>query len=70
MNWVSISNVKLDVLGLRCASVVDDVCDQIGINKENIDLNDPFIYQQLQDLKTLMDYSRLKQTQTTRSAKK
>jgi DNA polymerase III subunit alpha len=51
MNWVSISNVKLDVLGLRCASVVDDVCDQIGINKENIDLNDPFIYQQLQDLK-------------------
>ncbi len=51
MNWVSISNVKLDVLGLRCASVVDDTCKQLGIDKKDIDLNDPFIYQQFQDLK-------------------
>jgi len=52
MNWVSISNVKLDVLGLRCASVIDDVCEQLKINKEDIDLNDPFIYSHFQDLKT------------------
>ena len=52
MGWVSIFNVKLDILGLRCASVIDDVCKQLGINKEDIDLNDPFIYRHLQDLKT------------------
>ena len=52
MNWVSISNVKLDILGLRCASVIDDVCKQLEINKEDINLNDPFIYRHFQDLKT------------------
>jgi DNA polymerase-3 subunit alpha len=51
MDFVSISNVKLDILGLRCVSVVDDVCNLIGIDKEDINLNDPFIYQNLQDLK-------------------
>jgi DNA polymerase-3 subunit alpha len=51
MNYVSISNVKLDILGLRSASVVDDACKKIGINAEDIDLNDPAIYQNLQDLK-------------------
>ena len=52
MNWISIFNVKLDLLGLRSVSVVDDACKQIGIKVEDIDLNDPFIYQQLQELKT------------------
>ena len=52
MNWVSISNVKLDILGLRCASVIDDVCKQLDLDKEKIDLNDPFIYRHFQDLKT------------------
>ena len=52
MNWVSISNVKLDILGLRCASVIDDVCKQLEIDKEDINLNDPFIYRHFQDLKT------------------
>ena len=52
MNWVSISNVKLDILGLRCASVIDDVCNQLNIDKKDIDLNDPFIYSHFQDLRT------------------
>ena len=52
MNWVSLSNVKLDVLGLRSVSVVDDACKNIGIKLSDIDLNDEFIYQQLQNLNT------------------
>lgn len=50
MNWVSLFNVKLDILGLRSVSVVDDVCNQIGLKVEDIDLNDPAIYRRLQDL--------------------
>jgi DNA polymerase-3 subunit alpha len=52
MNWVSLFNVKLDILGLRSVSVVDDVCKQVGIKITDIDLNDPFIYRSLQDLET------------------
>lgn len=52
MNWASILNVKLDVLGLRSVSVVHDVCKSIGIKVSDIDLNDPIIYQSLQDLKS------------------
>jgi DNA-directed DNA polymerase III PolC len=51
MNWVSMFNVKLDLLGLRGVSVIDDVCKQIGIKQEDIDLDDPIIYQNLQNLK-------------------
>jgi len=52
MNWVTLFNIKLDILGLRGVSVVDDVCKNIGINLLDIDVNDNFIYQNLQDLKT------------------
>lgn len=52
MNWISIFNVKLDLLGLRSVSVVDDVCKQVGIKITDIDLNDKLIYQNLQDLRT------------------
>lgn len=52
MNWVSLSNVKLDILGLRSVSVVDQACKEIGIKVTDIDLEDPFIYQKLQDLKS------------------
>lgn len=52
MNWAGKQNVKLDLLGLRTVSVVDDVCKQVGINLEDIDFEDPTIYQNLQDLKT------------------
>ena len=52
MNWVAEFNVKLDILGLRSVSVVSEACKEIGIEVEDIDLNDPFIYRNLQDLKT------------------
>ena len=51
MNWVTLFNIKLDILGLRSVSVVDDVCQQIGIKITDIDLNDPSIYRPLQELK-------------------
>ena len=52
MNWSSLFNVKLDLLGLRGVSVADDVCKQVGIKLTDINLNHPTIYQNLQDLKT------------------
>ena len=57
MNWVSMFNVKLDVLGLRTVSVVHECCkilkqtQNIDIKPEDVDLNDEFIYQNLFDLK-------------------
>ena len=57
MNWVSMFNVKLDVLGLRTVSVVHECCKILretrGVNlkPEDIDLDDEFIYQNLYDLK-------------------
>lgn len=52
MEWISLFNVKLDVLGLRGVSVVHDVCQNIGIDMSDIDFENVAIYQQLQDLKT------------------
>lgn len=52
MEWVSSVCVKLDILGLRGVSVVDDVCKALNISVEDIDVNDPIIYQNLQDLKS------------------
>jgi DNA polymerase-3 subunit alpha len=51
MNWASVANVKLDILGSRGVSVADDVCKNVGIDMKDIDLSDPFIYQQLQQLR-------------------
>ena len=57
MNWVSMFNVKLDVLGLRTVSVVHECCkilretQNIDLKPEEIDLDDEFIYQNLFDLK-------------------
>ena len=51
MDWISLFNIKLDVLGLRGVSVVDDVCKQIGIKTSDINFEDPSIYRELQDLK-------------------
>ena len=51
MNWVSLFTVKLDALGLRGVSVVDDVCKMLNINVLDINLNDPSIYRPLQDLR-------------------
>ena len=52
MNWISIFNVKLDILGLRAVSVVDDVCKSVGINVDDIDVKDQIIYDNLQHLRT------------------
>lgn len=52
MNWVSIFNVKLDILGLRAVSVVDDVCKQVNLKAHEIDFNDEIIYENLQYLRT------------------
>jgi len=52
MNWVAEFNVKLDILGLRSVSVVDEACKEIGVDVSDIDFDDPFIYRQLQELKT------------------
>ena len=57
MNWVSMFNVKLDVLGLRTVSVVHECCNilketqNINIEPGDINLDDEFIYQNLYDLK-------------------
>jgi DNA polymerase III alpha subunit len=51
MNWVSLFTVKLDALGLRSVSVVDDCCKSLGIKSQDIDINDLSIYRGLQDLK-------------------
>ena len=51
-NWMSIFNVKLDILGLRAVSVVNDVCKEVGIKISDIDLHDKLIYQNLYDLKS------------------
>lgn len=51
MEWVSLLNVKLDLLGLRSVSVVDRVCKMINKKIEDIDVNDNSIYQHLQNLK-------------------
>tara|TARA_R110002020_G_scaffold19821_7_gene68043 strand:+ start:775 stop:3453 length:2679 start_codon:yes stop_codon:yes gene_type:complete len=53
MNWSEKFNVKLDVLGLRTTSVVDACCKilkktkNIDIKADQVDLDDPFIYQNL-----------------------
>ncbi len=51
MNWASLFNVKLDLLGLRGVSVAHDVCQNVGIEMNEIDLEHPIIYQNLQDLR-------------------
>ena len=43
--------VKFDILGLRTLSIVSKVCERIGLSFDDIDPEDPFIYQALQDYK-------------------
>ena len=51
MNQVSLFSLKVDILGLRGVSVVDDVCKMLNLKIEEIDLNHPSIYKALQNLK-------------------
>jgi len=50
MNWVAELMVKFDILGLRTLTVLHDVCNQLGIDINSIDPDDPKIYTYLQDL--------------------
>lgn len=44
--------VKVDLLGLQDVTLIYRVCESVGIDPLKIDVNDPFIYEQLKDLKT------------------
>jgi DNA polymerase-3 subunit alpha len=50
MDTVSNLMIKVDILGLRTLSVIDDVCKRININWKSIDINHPSIYSALQIL--------------------
>jgi len=52
MGDVSDLMVKFDILGLRTLTIADRACKKIGIKLEDIDPNDPFIYEQLQSFKS------------------
>lgn len=52
MDTVSNLMIKVDILGLRTLSVIDDVCKRLNIDWKKIDTNDPFIYGVLQKLDT------------------
>ena len=52
MNWVSELMVKFDILGLRTLSVIHDVCKNLNIDCEDIDLNDISTFAPLQSLST------------------
>ena len=52
MEWMSRLTVKLDLLGLRAASLVHDVCKMVGIKIGDINLEDKLIYDNLQMLQT------------------
>jgi DNA polymerase-3 subunit alpha len=54
MNDVAELMVKFDILGLRTLSVVNDVCQQIGLNAHDIDVEHPSIYAALQVLQAPM----------------
>lgn len=52
MNYVAELMVKFDVLGLRTLTVVSEVCKRLNIEMTSIDPEDPFIYENLQNLRT------------------
>jgi DNA polymerase-3 subunit alpha len=51
MNWVAELMVKFDILGLRTLSVIYDVCNSIGIDVYDIDLDSETVYEPLSELK-------------------
>jgi len=50
MNWVAELMVKFDILGLRTLSVIYDACSRMGMDPEDIPLDDPATYLPLQEL--------------------
>lgn len=51
MNDVSDLMVKFDILGLRTLTIAHNTCKKINIDLFDIDHNDPYIYQILQDFR-------------------
>lgn len=51
MNGVADLMVKFDILGLRTLTIADNTCKKLGIDLDDINYNDPFIYQVLQDFR-------------------
>lgn len=52
MDWSALINLKLDLLGLKSLSVIDDICKQLNIIYDDINIEDyDTIYAHLQDLK-------------------
>ena len=49
-NTVELLTIKLDLLGVKTLSVVDEVCKIVGLNIDEINIEDPYIYQICQDL--------------------
>ncbi len=45
-------SIKCDILGLRCCNLIDSTCKLVGVHPNDIDLNDPIIYNNLQKLET------------------
>lgn len=43
--------IKIDLLSLKCTTLINRVCELVKINPLEININDDFIYKQLQDLK-------------------
>lgn len=45
MNYAQVLCIKVDLLGLQDLSLLAKVCKRIGLNHEDIDVEDPFIYE-------------------------
>ena len=52
MDDVASLSVKFDILGLRTLSVVNDICESLGLNVNDIDPHDPLIYAALSNLQS------------------
>lgn len=52
MDYISLLMLKVDILGLRTLSVVDNTCKILGIDWKKIDINHESIYTSLQNLKS------------------
>ncbi|MDO8610073.1 MAG: hypothetical protein Q7R95_05965, partial [bacterium] len=44
--------IKIDLLSLRCATLIDRVCELVNIKPEEVNINDPLVYNSLQKLET------------------
>lgn len=51
MNDVADLMVKFDILGLRTLTIAHRCCQKVGLSLDDIDANNPFIYEKLQDFK-------------------